>query len=490
MTSKKSNREVLNGGKKLLMGGLMVLLLTGALACTTRLSAAKKLLDEGLYLDAANAYEKILETDPENNDAKIGLAKARSELWKKELVSIRLMRMAGNGKGALERLEELLEKTFAWDLSRFQSGDLVAAEEEVRNGRRVLDLMMRQQLNDNKPVVASFYWNKFNRVREVKQFGSHSSAIYNDIQSEGQKLCERLHGFVSSTSFSFNSVYKAVCAYYGAPEKTIALDFKQDYRFAKIDLANSIKVHKYESTSEAQAKIILDLLDARLKNVGLFSIPAPGVLSVELKGDFVRNYQSRLTRMAHSYSENVEYKEMEEYQDIEYVQQNENGVTRTVSRPVKKMRPVTKYRTENRTHRYSAMQHSEQLRLGITLVATAPYEFSMGYAQDKDNNFLTHEENLPHIGLKRQEPKFLVVSEWLQEQYVKLADQFVQKLALTVADKFCQAVRSDEMSTEGAENFSRCAELNPKNSAATAWFSKTFGLTRAEVLEVVGKVEK
>jgi hypothetical protein len=126
----------------------------------------------------------------------------------------------------------------------------------------------------------------------------------------------------------------------------------------------------------------------------------------------------------------------------------------------------------------------------MTLASKAPQEFSIGYAQDKDNNFVTHEENLPHMGLKRLEPKFLVVSDWLKEHYVKLANQFVEKLALTTADKFCQAVRTSEMSKEGAENFSRCAELNPKNSAATAWFSSTFSLTRAEVLEVVGKVEK
>jgi len=490
MILRKWQRRILSSGSRSLLRGLGVLLVLGLVACTTKLSAAKKLLEEGLYLDAANAYEKILANDPDNGDAKIGLAKARAELWKKELVSIRLMRMSGNGKGSLERLEELLERTAAWDLSRFQSGDLVSAEEEVRNGRRVLDLMIREQLNDKKPVVASFYWNKFNRVREVKQFGSHSSAIYNDIESEGQKLCERLHGLVSATSFSFNSVYKGVCAYYGAPEKTIELDFKQDYRFSKIDLDNRLNVRKYESTADAQGKIIVDLLDERLKKVGLFSGPSPLVLSTELRGDFVRDYQARQTRMAHSYTENVEYKEMEEYEDVEYVQKVENGVARSVPRTVKKTRPVKKYRTENRTHRYLAVQHNERLRLSLTLASRAPQEFSMGYAQDKDNNFVTHEENLPHIGLRRLEPKFMVVSDWLKEHYIKLADQFVQKLALTAADKFCQAVRTSEMSKEGAENFSRCAELNPKNSAATAWYSSTFGLTRAEVLEVVGKLEK
>lgn len=63
------------------------------ISCVTRLSEANKLFEAGLFAESADAYEKILDTDPENSDAKIGLAKSRSELWKKELVSIRLMRM-------------------------------------------------------------------------------------------------------------------------------------------------------------------------------------------------------------------------------------------------------------------------------------------------------------------------------------------------------------------------------------------------------------
>ncbi len=458
------------------------------ISCVTRLSEANKLFEAGLFAESAAAYEKILDTDPENSDAKIGLAKSRSELWKKELVSIRLMRMSGNGKGALERLEELLEKTAVWDLSRFQSGDLVSAEEEVRNGRRVLDALVREQLNDKKPVVASHYWNKFNQVREAKKYGSYSSAIYNDIQKEGQELCVRLQELISNTSFSFNNVYKAVCAFYGADAKTIALDNQQEYRFSRIDLANGLSVRSYEATSDSQAKIILGLFDERLKKIGMFSAQSPYTLSAQLQGEFVRIYDAQPTLMAHSYREKVPFQAIEEYEDTEYVNRTVNGVARTDERKVKKTRPVTRYRMEPRTHRYQAIKHSERLRLNMSLSAKALQEFSIGYAQDKDNNFVTHEENLPHIGLTPLQSKFMVVSDWLQENYTKMSDQFIEKLALTTADKFCQAVKLNEVSKDSAENFSRCAELNPKNSAATAWFASTFGLERAEVLRVVGKV--
>ena len=456
-------------------------------SCTTRLGEAKKLHEAGLYSEAAEAYEKIIATDPTNSAAKIGLAAARSEIWKKELISIRLMRMSGNAKGALERLEELLERVRAWDLSQFQSGDLVAAEEEVRNGRRALELLIREALNEKKPVVASHYWSKFDQVREAKHYGSYASTQFEDIQSEGKALCGRLQAMVSPTSFSFNNIYKAVCAHFSADTKAVELDFKQDYRFSRIDLSGKIELRNYDSTSEAQAKIVLADLDERLKNVGLFSSQSPYTIPVGVDGTFARDHEATKALMSHAYTVNVPYQEFEDYEVKEYEHVVENGMSKMVEKKVTKQRPITRYRMESRTHRYWGTNHSERLRMNLTLTAKLTSEISSGFAQDKNNNFITHNENLPEHGLTPKEAKFIVVSDWLQEQYGKASDKFIEKLALTLADKFCQSAKANDVSNEGAENYSRCAELNPKNPAASAWFTSTFGFAREQLLKVVGK---
>lgn len=465
----------------------MFALLTLLASCTTRLGAAQKLYDAGLYAESAEAFERILESEPDNTDAKLGLAKSRSELWKKELVSIRLMRMSGNGKGALERLEELLEKTSSWDLSKFQSGDLVSAEEEVRNGRRVLDLLMRSQINDKKPIVAISLWSKFNRVREAKQFGSYSSAIYEDIQKEGRLLCDKLNQLTSNTSFSFNDIQKSVCAYYGAEAKNIDLDFQKDYRYARLNLAGEIVSQNYQASSDSQIKIIQTQLDEHLKNARLFSSQSPKILDVNVQGRILRQYFMQPTMMAHSYQDKVPYQAIEEYEDTEFVTVYENGKPKSVPKKVKKTRRVTKYKNELKTHRYRAVKHNESMQLNLVATANASGEFKTGYSKDKINNFVTHEENLPQIGLTPKEPQFLVVSDWLQEHYKAMTKEFISRLKTITADQFCQAVQGSRDTSTVAENFSRCAELEPANPAAIAWFTSTFGMKRAEILKTLEK---
>lgn len=455
--------------------------------CTTRLGAAQKLFDAGLYSESADAFERILESDPGNTDAILGLAKSRGELWKKELVSIRLMRMSGNGKGALERLEELLEKTSSWDLSKFQSGDLVSAEEEVRNGRRILDRLMRSQVIDKKPVVATSLWTKFDKVREAKQFGSYSSTLYEDITKEGRALCTKLNHLTSPTSFSFNDVQKAVCAYYNTDAKNVELNFKEDYRFSRLNIVGEIQSKNYRISSDSQIKIIQTQIDEKLKKASLFSSQSPRVLDVTLRGQIIRQYFNQPTMMAHSYQDKVPYQALEDYEETEYVQVYENGIPKTIPKKVKKTRQVTKYKNELKTHRYRAVKHNESLQMSLVSSANPGVEFKTGYSKDKINNFVTHDENLPQIGLTPKEPQFLVVSDWLQEHYSAMTTEFINRLRSVTADQFCQAVKGERDTSAVAENYSRCAELEPSNPAAIAWFTSTFGMPRAEILKILEK---
>lgn len=456
-------------------------------ACTTQLGQANKLLEAGLYQEAGDAFEKILKKDPDNADAKIGLAKARSEWWRKELVSIRLMRMSGNAKGALERLEGLLEKIQIWDISKFQSGELVSAEEEVRNGRRLLTSLIQQKINEHQPVVAIRYWNEFNHVREAKQFGSYSVELLEDIRKEGRVLCKKLQDWVSPTSFSFNTVEKSVCAYFGGTTGTVPLDSSKDYRFSKVVFSGAINFRNFDGNAATQIDLLRNEVEQKIQPFGLYSSESPLTLTINLGGDFSRDYYTRSTIKTHSYKVKVPYQDYENYQDKEFVNVIQNGQMQTVERPVQKTRPVTKFRQEPRTHRYPATEHTEKIRLSALMTAKNAEESSLAFNQDKENNFVTHDQNLPDMGLMPAEAKFFAVSEWLAANYSKFAEQFAEKLAVQMGDRFCQAAKGQEAAKESAENLSRCAELNSKNVAALAWFTNNFGVSRAEVLSILSR---
>ncbi|MFZ9520862.1 MAG: hypothetical protein ACO3A4_10325 [Silvanigrellaceae bacterium] len=455
--------------------------------CTTQLGKANKLLEAGLFQEAGDAYEQILKSEPDNADAKIGLAKARSEIWRKELVSIRLMRMSGNGKGALERLETLLEKISVWDVSKFQSGELVSAEEEVRNGRRLLTSMIQQKISEHRPIVATSYWNEFDHIREAKQFGSYSVELLEDIRKEGQQLCQALQAWVSSTSFSFNAVSKAVCAYYGSSPSGVPLDSQKDFRFSKIVFTGNLDFRNFDGNGQTQMELLRNEVEGRIQAVGLYASESPYTLTLAVSGDYSRDYSTRATIKSHSYKLKVPYQDYEQYDDKEYVTVFKDGRQQTVERPVQKTRPVTKFRMEPKTYNYPAVEHREKLRLNAQLVAKTAEESSLSLAQEKENTFVTHDQNLPDIGLMPAEAKFLSVTSWLSLQYRKFSEQFVEKLAVQTGDRFCQAAKGQEAAKESAENFSRCAELNAKNVAASAWFTSNFGVVRSEVLKILSK---
>jgi hypothetical protein len=459
-------------------------------ACTTRMGQANKLLEAGLNQEAEVAFERILQSDPDNADAKIGLAKARSALWRKELVSIRLMRMSGDGKGALGRLETLLEKIRVWDVSSFQSGELVSAEEEVRNARRILTGMIQQKITEKQPVVAIQYWNEFDQIREAKQFGSYSVSLLEDIRTEGRELCKKIQSWVSSTSFSFNAIPKSVCAYFGGQMNSVSLDHQQDYRYSKIVFSGGIRFRNFEGDGNTQVDLLRNEVEQKIPAFGLYASESPHTLTIAAAGEFVRDYTVRNTIKAHSYKVKIPYQDYEQYEEKEFVTVYRDGKPQSVERPVQKTRPVTRFRTEPRTHRYPAVDHSEKLRLNFVLTAKTAEESSLAFAQEKENNFVTHDQQMPDMGLLPAEPKFLVVTDWLAGHFSNYADQFVAKLAVQTGDRFCQAVKGQETAKDSAESFSRCAELNPNNVAAKAWFTGQFGVTRAEVLQILSKSSK
>jgi len=248
-----------------------------------------------------------------------------------------------------------------------------------------------------------------------------------------------------------------------------------------------IQSQNYRISSDSQIKIIQTQIDEKLKKASLFSSQSPKVLDVKLRGQIIRQYFNQPTMMAHSYQDKVPYQALEDYEETEYVQVYENGIPKTIPKKVRKTRQVTKYKNELKTHRYRAVKHNESLQMSLVSSANPGVEFKTGYSKDKINNFVTHDENLPQIGLTPKEPQFLVVSDWLQEHYSAMTTEFINRLRSVTADQFCQAVKGERDTSAVAENYSRCAELEPSNPAAIAWFTSTFGMPRAEILKTLEK---
>lgn len=213
------------------------------IGCATRKFNAKKMLEAGLYNDASSEYEKILEEDPENVDAKIGLNAARSELWKKEFVSIRLLRMAGNVDSALERVESLLKRTSSWDVSNFSSGDLVGAQDEVRFAKRQLFQRVNKHLDGLKPLLAESELAVFPLVADSKVDGLRAQNMLEKIRDTASEQCKQIGKEFTCGSFSSFHFAKSYCEHFGYSLKDIVLSPELDYRFSSVVLAGEVSTN-------------------------------------------------------------------------------------------------------------------------------------------------------------------------------------------------------------------------------------------------------
>ncbi len=452
------------------------------MGCATQMSKANKLYEAGQYDDAATLYELILESDPSNVDAKIGLHKARGELWQKELVSVRMLRMAGDGAGALSRLESLLEKIQRWDMSKFSSGALASAEEEVRHARVVLEAQVRQKISEKKPVVADVTWRKFRNVRDAKFQGGFSGTISEEIRVAGISQCGAIKDWLGPSSFSFGSVASSLCARFGVMISLPALNAQLDYRFSKVTSTGELSTRGLDLNHDEAMRLLNTEVDSELSRAGLLAALSPHVFSLKVTGSAARDYEKSDIIKMHSYNVDIPYQAVEKYEEIEYVNVVENGITKSVQRKVPKVRTVTRMRKDPRTLSYAATDHREKFSTSLTIDAQ---NTASGYAfsNEQQNNFTSHTNDMPNVGLRPSPPKFIAATDWFKTRFAKAAAEFVKKIAVSLGNAQCQLAKGAGSSADVAEKYSRCAELNPQNDEAIAWFVGAFGYNRADLIK-------
>ena len=82
-------------------------------ACAGLTGKGDKLYETGHYEEAAEIYEQALIQNPNDEDAKIGLSKARHMIIDRGLIEVRMLRLASNFEGASIKLEMIYHRRFA-----------------------------------------------------------------------------------------------------------------------------------------------------------------------------------------------------------------------------------------------------------------------------------------------------------------------------------------------------------------------------------------
>jgi hypothetical protein len=142
-----------------------------------------------------------------------------------------------------------------------------------------------------------------------------------------------------------------------------------------------------------------------------------------------------------------------------------------------KTRPVTRYRDEPRSYSYDAFDHFENAKLALQLSSTKDKRLSVSFSKEKENQFTTHNENLPDIGLSASNSQFLPRGDWRKDQYREASEQFLKVVMDHHASTYCESDSKLKERINEFEKASRCIEFSPENAAANSFFASQFGYT-------------
>jgi hypothetical protein len=491
--------EARAGINSLLSSFILLALVPILVSCATRMFNAKKLQEAGMYEESAKLYEEELAKSPDNLDAKIGLYSIRREIVRKELVSIRLMRISGSEANAANRLEAFLGITKGWDRTVYSSADVTAEQDEVAKARFWISTQVDKLLTQKHPLLAEDLIYKYPNLMSSIHYGDSRRTASLRARSEGASHCRELSQQVVSTSYAFSEVLKNYCRYFGVDPDLKALNPTGDYRFSYVGVSGRIRSSSGNSLKNDYLEALASNLNSKLRDSKMYRENSPVKLQISVSGEFSYIYNNGVVEKTHSYSERVPFQATEDYHDVEYetvfqpqirpvtlpngmVTLETEMVPTTVPREVLKTRVVTRYKDIPRAYRYNATRHNQDFRLAITLTERLTKQTSSKTFSDS-KQFETHEESLPHIELYPSSDSGIEINSWVTSSISQMSEEFVHVLGESQRSLFCDSVDGEHAKSHQAEMISRCQQLEPGHLNVTIWFNSVFGYSGQQFFE-------
>jgi tetratricopeptide (TPR) repeat protein len=213
----------------------LLLLITPSLitSCATAPKSGKELSDHGDYEGAEAAYQKALEANPKDTDAKTGLYNMRSKLLDAQIEKIRKARIAG--ENIVQKILDIMDLENKWGVQPSREGLYQQSDESDRASSQAL-----VKLSDSS--LESFPLKRETELAHVARLfkESHSwdySVLKIRTQNEGKKLCQ---DFIRKSAGSFpylDSFTTRFCNHWNAGTSP-----KADPRVISHDLVSAVVV--------------------------------------------------------------------------------------------------------------------------------------------------------------------------------------------------------------------------------------------------------
>ncbi|GEM_PF-6342299 len=474
----------------------IVLLFTG---CTSLKGKAKHFLEVGAYEQALDYYQRAVDKDPADAEARSGLNLARTKYIDKKLIETRMARLGGNSQNAMDLLLDVVQKEKTWQFAPV--GQVSGTqEEETAEGLRFLEAKSQQAISSDRPLVGLYFYKHYQPVFESSIPGAYSQSL-KKVQAKGKTQCQKLSKLREKGRPYFSQFVARICGVWGQEQKDLAAISTE---IAKT-LFNSVSAKYTIEHLEPSLRSELDaLVQEAFRQTPWHNANSLKKLMLGVNGTFNRQHSEQVETLIHNYSVMEPYTAYEEvkktrtvpYSDFQmqcyYDSKNQsqcsqNPVTKYRQEEYSETEARTRYREVPRTFPYSATRLRQIVELSLDGKLDFPAEpQNIGLQEKYEKAGYRHEHNRPDIGLKPSDPGLADPNVWFRDQARAFSGKVRSQSEQYWSALFCRAEAGSALLATTGEQVQKCLANSQAGSPSFAdlWYQAHFGLTLAQAREL------
>ncbi|MNL05551.1 hypothetical protein D3C87_1261570 [compost metagenome] len=409
--------------------------------CASLTEQGREALSEGQYERALTLFERAHTLDKSDAEAKEGLRQAQQMWLDRKLIEVRLLRLGSNLGDSESLLLKIIHNENYWKV--FPRGAAFSTQkEEISLFADRVQKRIDEYLQKSNPLAAQFEFNRNSFILEAA-LAKNMSTLKNDIYTRGKLFCQSAQKSLKADEYYTGLWLQNTCKIWKQPVKLPALK-------------NSVALFKdtnIKSTVAGLSPELTAIMDDNIKKAFLQSKwhDANGkvVLDLGVNGKFNSEQSETPVQREEIFHVQIPYEETSKRikennnnsgilglisllagsSGNERISDNGDGTVTVVT---------TKYRSEERSHKYSAVEMKAFKKVeGQLQAALDKQTFKMDVFQKYSFLKDRHDENFPDIGLTPTAPVFITDAQWIQSMSQELVNELTNKLQLSWIERFC-----------------------------------------------------
>ncbi|MFD2177435.1 tetratricopeptide repeat protein [Veronia pacifica] len=433
---------------------MFAIFLTG---CASLAERGAEAYEKGLYADAAAYFERALAENPDDIEAKQGLANARTKIIDQQLIDIRMLRMASNQYQAALKLQEVLEMQGKWRTESF-AAQALTQHEEMRYAEDWLRAEAKSVFTEGQPDKFRWFNYQFQRLADATRQTSKFDDYQTKLAKAGKDRCLALAKDVKGQRFFMKPMVEKYCLAWSQPV-SLDVDNKDNTRYSGIEVKQQLNLNTYNNYGlRSQFGEFASELEKTFQTSPWFA--RNGAKSDKIVVDSTIDYRRNSTSV-----------------------QREKRYVVTEKRPDPNVPNSWISVDVERVYLYPETTYIEDFSVSVGYtgnVAGQPLKERL--SDNKSNRTRSHTAEFASAGLAPQPPQFLDQKKVLGGQLDTLKNRFSSDLRRLWKAQYCEQSGADLL----AENVLRCAAVSPKHGMVDSWFKQTFAIDYSTMKKLYG----